>query len=151
VVLHYDLRHGDGKRMTLITFQDGKPLLNKDGKIGTEQACCCGGGCPPTECGGFILCNTLDPESNPCPAGFNCCEGVCFAEACDPNGCNGWCGPEQDCPPGCDPTPLCPFGCECVDGFCTQVLLCVGEPCIEGLCDFGCECVDGFCEAEEAP
>jgi hypothetical protein len=27
--------------MTLITFQDGKPVM-RDGKVGTEQACCCG-------------------------------------------------------------------------------------------------------------
>lgn len=27
--------------MTLITFKDGKPLM-RDGKVGTEQACCCG-------------------------------------------------------------------------------------------------------------
>jgi len=31
--------------MTLITFQDGKPVL-RDGKVGTEQGCCCGGQCP---------------------------------------------------------------------------------------------------------
>jgi hypothetical protein len=37
--------------MTLITFQDGSPIL-KDGKIGTEQACCCGGVC----CGGYTNC-----------------------------------------------------------------------------------------------
>lgn len=30
--------------MTLITFQDGRPIL-KDGKIGTEQPCCCGPEC----------------------------------------------------------------------------------------------------------
>ena len=29
--------------MTLITLQDGKIVL-RDGKVGTEQACCCGGG-----------------------------------------------------------------------------------------------------------
>lgn len=29
--------------MTLITFQDGKPVF-RDGKVGTEQECCCG--CP---------------------------------------------------------------------------------------------------------
>lgn len=29
------------RHMTLITFQDGKPVL-RDGKVGTEQACCCG-------------------------------------------------------------------------------------------------------------
>jgi hypothetical protein len=28
--------------MTLITFEDGKPLMKDDGKIGTEQECCCG-------------------------------------------------------------------------------------------------------------
>lgn len=27
--------------MTLITFQDGKPVMKEDGTIGTEQACCC--------------------------------------------------------------------------------------------------------------
>lgn len=31
--------------MTLITWQDGGPLF-KDGKIGTEQGCCCGCLCP---------------------------------------------------------------------------------------------------------
>jgi len=41
--------------MTLITFQDGKPLM-KDGKVGTEQDCCCetgggeGGGGDPVPC-----------------------------------------------------------------------------------------------------
>lgn len=29
--------------MTLITFEDGKPLKKEDGTIGTEQSCCCGG------------------------------------------------------------------------------------------------------------
>lgn len=27
--------------MTLITFEDGKPLMKEDGKIGTGQECCC--------------------------------------------------------------------------------------------------------------
>jgi hypothetical protein len=27
--------------MTLITFEDGKPLMKEDGKVGTEQECCC--------------------------------------------------------------------------------------------------------------
>jgi len=31
--------------MTLITFEDGRPLKKEDGTIGTEQACCCCGGC----------------------------------------------------------------------------------------------------------
>jgi hypothetical protein len=38
--------------MTTITFQDGKVVL-RDGKVGTEQACCCQGGqC----CGGYTNC-----------------------------------------------------------------------------------------------
>ena len=41
MVLHHYLLNGDSI-MTLITFQDGSPIL-KDGKIGIEQACCCGG------------------------------------------------------------------------------------------------------------
>jgi hypothetical protein len=49
VVQRHDLRHGDGKRMTLITFQDGKPLMKDDGKIGTEQECCCEEGCERCE------------------------------------------------------------------------------------------------------
>lgn len=39
VVLDHHLRNGDGG-MTLITFQDGKPVM-RDGKVGTEQDCCC--------------------------------------------------------------------------------------------------------------
>lgn len=35
--------------MTLITFQDGKPVL-RDGKIGTEQDCCCQQDTCPSEC-----------------------------------------------------------------------------------------------------
>jgi hypothetical protein len=37
--------------MTLITFHDGKPVL-RDGKVGTEQECCCGSQCLtcPQEC-----------------------------------------------------------------------------------------------------
>ena len=49
MVLDHYLRHGDGKRMTTITTQDGK-IVFRDGKVGTEQGCCCGGGgdpCPP--------------------------------------------------------------------------------------------------------
>ena len=42
VVLDRHLRNGD-KHMTLITFQDGKPVM-RDGKVGTGQTCCCEGG-----------------------------------------------------------------------------------------------------------
>lgn len=42
MVLRHHLLYGDGG-MTLISLQDGKPVM-RDGKIGTEQACCCGGG-----------------------------------------------------------------------------------------------------------
>ena len=51
--------------MTLITFQDGKPVL-RGGKVGTEQACCCGS------------------------AGCNCCEDDYFSyweELFDFEGC----------------------------------------------------------------
>jgi hypothetical protein len=35
--------------MTSLTSQDGK-LVVRDGKLGTEQACCCGQGCVPCAC-----------------------------------------------------------------------------------------------------
>ena len=35
--------------MTLITFQDGKPVL-RDGKVGVEQGCCCNGDCLCCSC-----------------------------------------------------------------------------------------------------
>lgn len=38
--------------MTLITFQDGKVVL-RDGKVGTEQECCCQGCNCPTVCPGI--------------------------------------------------------------------------------------------------
>ena len=37
------------RSMTLITFQDGKPVF-RDGKVGTEQECCCQQGCPCSLC-----------------------------------------------------------------------------------------------------
>jgi len=52
--------------MTLITFQDGKPLM-KDGKVGTEQDCCCepGGGGSDGEGEGENLCDSADQASQP--------------------------------------------------------------------------------------
>lgn len=41
--------------MTLITFQDGKPVM-RDGKVGTGSACCCGGsGCCGRPCCGVYV------------------------------------------------------------------------------------------------
>ena len=51
MVQHHHLRHGDG--MTQITFQDGKVVL-RDGRVGTEQACCCAAG-PCCVCGEILL------------------------------------------------------------------------------------------------
>jgi hypothetical protein len=52
--------------VTLVTLQDGK-IVMRDGKIGTEQACCCG-------------------EQDPCIEGCVCFEFVCSEE--DPPGWN---------------------------------------------------------------
>ena len=58
--------------MSPLTVQDGKLLL-RDGKLGTEQACCCG--CPP----GSILFNgkcsqDCGEDASPnCPDGYFCC------------------------------------------------------------------------------
>lgn len=45
VVLNHHLLNGNCS-MTLITFQDGVAVM-RDGKVGTEQACCCEDGCAP--------------------------------------------------------------------------------------------------------
>lgn len=53
MVLDYHVLNGDGI-VTLITWQDGGPLF-RDGKIGTEQDCCCDGGDAPLgSCCGWI-------------------------------------------------------------------------------------------------
>jgi hypothetical protein len=48
--------------MTLITLQDGKAVL-REGKVGTEQACCCGEGCPASEAAGASVQLPLDAEN----------------------------------------------------------------------------------------
>ncbi len=42
MVLNHHLCYGD-QLVTLITFQDGKAIF-RDGKVGTEQGCCCEAG-----------------------------------------------------------------------------------------------------------
>jgi len=61
VVLGHHLRHGDGEPMTLITLQDGKVVL-REGKVGTEQACCCGE-CPASQGAGASVQLPLDAEN----------------------------------------------------------------------------------------
>ena len=46
--------------MTLITLQDGKVVM-RDGKVGTEQACCCN---PPCQCSAYSS-NFSEPVVNP--------------------------------------------------------------------------------------
>ena len=48
-----------GRRMTLITFSDGKVVM-RDGKVGTEQACCCVCGCSFRE--GSVIVVTVDGD-----------------------------------------------------------------------------------------
>jgi hypothetical protein len=50
--------------MTRITLQNGQIVL-RDGKIGTEQACCC------------KKCEGPCDEENPCPEGCACVDGEC--------------------------------------------------------------------------
>ena len=58
--------------MTPITFQDGKPVM-RDGKVGTEQECCCGG-CDPN-------CLTLSSEAHLWTSGGACQSSGDLAEA----------------------------------------------------------------------
>jgi hypothetical protein len=97
--------------MTLITFQDGSPIL-KDGKIGTEQACCCGGACclPDGTCSieyaKQVECEECQSEcfeymtvgeEEECPEGWYGGGGECFRDSlvssCEE--CPGECNPDS--------------------------------------------------------
>jgi hypothetical protein len=74
--------------MTLITFQDGKPVL-RDGAVGTEQACCCG--CFGCVIDGQVKCQYTTKEScEECTRTYQCHERVNTE-------CDG------DCPEGYEP------------------------------------------------
>ena len=98
--------------MTLITFEDGKAVF-RDGKVGTEQACCCQGCCcvdgEPVpgitsreeceECTGTFICReTQQPDENgECPEGWtfvfaglgSYCQRDTVVDSCE--NCNGQC------------------------------------------------------------
>ena len=80
----------DGDAVTLIAWQNGRPVL-KNGLVATEQACCCG------KCSG--PCTT----SVDCDPGCRCLGGQCVEQ------CSGPCASTEDCAPGC----ACVFG-ECI-------------------------------------
>jgi hypothetical protein len=62
--------------MTLITFQDGRPVL-RDGKVGTEQECCCGGcGCVYRE-GSLVVVTAGGVDATVNPFCLPYWEGVC--------------------------------------------------------------------------
>jgi len=80
--------------MTLITLQDGKVVL-REGKVGTEQACCCGeeekcsGPCDDSEdCDPECFCEDGEcvecRSSEDCDEGLACCDGKCV----EPPFCN---------------------------------------------------------------
>lgn len=61
--------------MTLITFQDGKPVL-RDGKVGTEQACCCGEcGCALREGHSIVVAVDGQDVTADWPG---CASGICY-------------------------------------------------------------------------
>lgn len=64
--------------MTYITFQDGRVVM-RDGKVGTGQGCCCGGGC---ENCGLTCCLTIQ--------GKNTCIGGTDVITSDPPAVVNW-------------------------------------------------------------
>lgn len=80
--------------MTKITFKDGKPVM-RDGKVGTEQGCCCG--CPRCVRGGEIDCKyKTEAACEECERTYSCYEKV-------QTQCDGDC-PEGTTPAGDQPT-----------------------------------------------
>jgi hypothetical protein len=62
VVLDHHLLNGHG-HMTLITFQDGKPVM-RDGKVGTEQECCCCDQCKVRLYTAYSVCVANPPDTS---------------------------------------------------------------------------------------
>lgn len=148
--------------MTLITLQDGKPVM-RDGKVGTEQECCCGNcqicccgneastggdqttsaGCEECyrECVETTYPNPVEPDENgDCQAGYTLVDGYCY-----------------QCPEGytletspaivCKRVTQAPLDCQGCDGECAEGL---SGPCgtWQTSADLGCECVDNGCECD---
>ena len=119
--------------MTLITLQDGRIVL-RDGKVGTEQACCCGG-CPP----GYVCCGIAEYL-------LDYCEEVdgqwVISGSCPPEGAE--CLPCQ-CAAGFTQTELIEQELYPGAGFNVRILRCfirdceaVGEECCSALAPDDC-------------
>jgi len=177
MVFHHDLRDSDSI-MTLITFQNGKPVLT-GGKVGTEQACCCeaecSGPCEENEdCPPGCECNRVGCAYYFSPLGGECPPGSEFFRGCPPGEensveCIGF-AEADDC--GFENSPFSQFVNNCNQGLSYGEG--VGQACgpadpdpdpapdpdPEGCagpcdtvfdCDAGCDCVDGTCVEEEPP
>ena len=109
--------------MTLITFEDGKAVF-RDGKVGTEQACCCGGPPDPPVCEGECTVDAPCVEGCVCNYGQGslqqstatplewqadeflptfgnvCCAGLCYYQASFGEGGFVWTEIASNCPEG---------------------------------------------------
>ena len=124
--------------MTLITFQNGKPVM-RDGAVGTEQACCCGkcGRCiidgewdcryttkaQCEECTTTYYCENLETAEVTVVADCSECVGdtlSCYGVSEGP--CGSWDAnaPCEPCP--CEQNSDCPDGKLCCDGVCRDPL-----------------------------
>ena len=87
--------------MTLITLQDGKIVL-RDGKVGTEQECCCGGpceGCNSPNCCIALKNNQGVFDGRTGCREFDACD--CYIVGCEcepPRPCNQGLGECYGCP-----------------------------------------------------
>ena len=99
--------------MTLITFQDGQPVM-RGGNIGTEQECCCNCGC----CA-FCIESFYDVAlfSAGCPEGWTQdFDGICARPRTNVSSCE------------CGNTSLYPIDC-------TDCVRPDGSPCCQSYCD----------------
>jgi hypothetical protein len=109
--------------VTRITLQGGEIVL-RDGKVGTEQACCCGGGVCCLPDGTCSTEYTTKQQCEQCVQAYQCfdyetfeslpvedcseCEGECSEVT------EGACGTWLPGVDGCDPNP-CPVPCAGID------------------------------------
>lgn len=142
--------------MTLITFQDGQPVM-RDGKIGTEQECCCnctcGIGCTQEISITFVR-GGINETITAAPDGFNSAQGfdntsfalIELSSSCGklgPNGECGWIVEVYFC--GCDAVPGNPFGCDAFSGT-FQAFVPVDNDGCPDVGDLTFECIGGDCD-----
>lgn len=123
--------------MTLITWNDGGPLF-KDGKVASEEGCCCGGKCGRCiidgewdcryttreqceQCDTTVICQNLETVEERIVSDCSECDAEtewCYSMTEGP--CGTWDANAECEPCPCEQNSDCPDGQYCCDGVCRE-------------------------------